>query len=401
MRYARYAEGMPNLASPKTILPRALFAAALAILTGCAGSQPEPLPPRPQIVADTPPAASAGPSPLDAASANDPTPPDVGHAYAADAFPVEAMVGQIAGQPIYAHQILGGLELQLGNLGRRLPSAAFENQARALILEQVRGLVQDALLRDEAERNLAPSQREQLAFFVDFQRQEYLRRFGQGSVALAERNILEQTGLTLEQNLREFRTGFVIRTYLDRNLRPLVNVTRRDIERYYRDNYDAFNPPTRREFQLIYADSDANAVWFQEQLEAGVPFAELALSERNAFGGRDMALKVEANDTMFGPAIDPHVQGLAEGEWAGPLNNPARGQQWFVYVSVLDEPERRSLFEAQVDIERELRTRQERELQIQLGEKLRRSASFTDERRMTEAVLAIAVSRYAPPDGES
>lgn len=363
---------------------------------GCAGSGPEPLPRQPVVVQALPSPTATPPAPT--VSATDAPPASTAAEPGPEAFPVQAMVGQIAGQPIYAHQVLDGMELQLGNLGRRLPVSTFREQAIALIYERIRGLVQDALLLDEAERNLPPSQREQLSFFVEFQRQNFLRQFGQGSVALAERNILEQTGLTLEQNLRDFRTRFIIRNYLDRNLKPLVNVTRRDIERYYRDNYDYFNPPARREVQMIYADSDSDARWFEQQLQAGTSFEELALDPRNAFRGRDMMLTIEANDTMFGDAIDPYVQTLRQGQWVGPLDNPERRQQWFVYMALLDEPARRSLFDAQVDIERELRARQERELTIQLGERLRNSASFTDERRITEAVLEIAVARYYSPN---
>lgn len=305
------------------------------------------------------------------------------------------MVGQIAGQPIYAHHILEGMDEQLATLGRRLPASAFREQAATLIFEQVRGLVQDALIQDEANRSLGPQQRAGLEFFVASRREELLRRYGQGSLALAKRRIFQDTGQTLQQRLRDIRTQIIISTYLDRSLKPLINVTRRDIERFYRDNDEMFNPPTKREIQLIYVPDETAAADLVQQLNAGVPFTELAASEANGYLGKDAALSIESDDTMFGPAIDPAVQSLGQNEWAGPL--PNRGQQWFVYMAKLDKPEGRTLFEAQIDIERALRERQERELQIELGEKLRRSASFTDERRMTEAVLEIAVARYASP----
>ncbi|MEM9882849.1 MAG: peptidylprolyl isomerase [Planctomycetota bacterium] len=323
---------------------------------------------------------------------NDPA--SVGPASAAEAgTPVEAMVGQIAGRPIYAHHVLDGMEQQLATLGRRLPARAFREQATALVFEQVRGLVRDALIRDEADRALTPQQRFQLDFFVNYQREELLRRYGRGSRALAERAILEETGLTFAQNLRDLRTQAVISTYLDQNLRPLIDVNRRDIERYYRDNFETFNPPTKRAVRFIYAADDEDAAWFLERLDAGEPFVSLMLDDRNLNANRSAALEVEGDGTMFGPAIDPAVMDLEEGGWAGPM--PNRGQRWFVFVEEMDQPAGRTLFEAQVEIERALRLRRERELQIELGERLRGNASFTDEMRMTEAVVEIAAARYA------
>ncbi|MEM9419097.1 MAG: peptidylprolyl isomerase, partial [Planctomycetota bacterium] len=245
---------------------------------------------------------------------------------------------------------------------------------------------------DEADRTLSPAQRAGLELFVVSRREELLRRYGQGSLALAERQILEQTGKTLQENIRDIRTQIVISTYLERNLRPLINVTRRDIERFYRDNYETFNPAPKREVNLIYSASPPDTEWFTSQLEAGVPFNELALDDRNAFRGADMKLALEGDD-MFEAEINEAIKPLEAGQWVGPL--PNRGQDWFVYIASLDRPETRTLFEAQVDIERALRTQQERQLQLELGEKLRRGASFTDEQRMTEAVLDIAVARYA------
>ena len=339
----------------------------------------------------TPPSSTASSATPTATSASA-TPP-------APARPVEAMVGQIAGQPIYAHRVLEGMEAQLENLGRRLPESEFRQQATNLIGQQVAGLVSSALIEDAAERALTPQQRQGLDFYIRYIREELLRRYGQGSLALAQRNLMEETGLTLQQTLRDRRTQVMINAFFDRELKPLINVSRRDIERYYRDNFDTFNPPTRRQIQLIYADTAQDAAFFREQLEAGTPFAQLAADDRNAYGNRDQALSIESNEAMFGGAIDPAVHQLQQGQWAGPL--PHRGRQWFVYLQQLDQPARRSLFEAQVDIERELRARQEFELQQQLERRLMQESTFTDIQQMAAAVLDIAVARYSRPASAS
>ncbi|MEM9420394.1 MAG: hypothetical protein AAGA25_15300, partial [Planctomycetota bacterium] len=116
-----------------------------ALVLGCANNKPQ-TPRAPDIVrtAPTPVVVESPPENEDTQTDEQLAPP------------VEAMVGQIAGQPIYAHHVLAGMEEQLASLGRRLPRQAFREQATALIFEQVRGLVQDALIQDEADRTLSP-----------------------------------------------------------------------------------------------------------------------------------------------------------------------------------------------------------------------------------------------------
>ena len=361
---------------------------------GCAGPEdnPEPLV-TPEVTATpasdpaTPPAPPPALARPGLVSPND-------DAREPEGVPVQAMVGQIAGQPIYAHRVLDGLEPQLQTLGRRLPTATFREQALELISARVAEFVRNALITDAAERSLGPQQIAGLDLFIASRREELLRVYGQGSLALAERNIVETTGLTLAQTLREIRNRTMVDIYLDRNLKPLINVSRRDIERFYRDNFATFNPPVRRQLQLIYADSEEDAAWFDAALDRGVGFDQLAADDRNAYRGKAAMLPLEG-DSMFGETIDSELLELEAGQWAGPL--PNRGQQWFIRVAELDAPERRTLFEAQVDIERALRDLQEFELQNQLGLELREGASVTDERQMALAVLEIAVARYAPP----
>ncbi len=284
---------------------------------------------RPRQAAAPPASILRPPAPADLAA--DAVPPP------AAAQPAEAMVGQIAGQPIYAHRVLEGMEAQLDSLGRRVSESEFRDQALSLIGQQVAGLVSSALIEDAAERHSSPQQRQGLDFYIRYIREELLRRHGQGSLALAERNLLEETGRTLQQTLRDRRTQVMITAFFDRKLKPLINVSRRDIERYYRDNFDTFNPPTKRNVQLIFAGNDQDAGFFKEQLTQGQTFEALAADPRNAYGNKATPLLIESNESlMFGDNIDPAVMGLSQDQWVGPIAN--RGQQWFIYLKELDQP---------------------------------------------------------------
>ena len=78
----------------------------------------------------------------------------------------------------------------------------------------------------------------------------------------------------------------------------------------------------------------------------------------------------------------PDLAQLEVDEWLGPVLVPAARRYYFVYLDDLERPEKRSLDEAQLDIERTLRDGQRLRLVQQGFEELRKTASVTEEQRM-------------------
>ncbi len=307
--------------------------------------------------------------------------------------PVEGLIGHVAGKPLYAHVVLDGLEAELRAIGNRESRAGFRDRAYELIRRRIASLVIDALVLEEAERVLTEGERTGLRQLLDFQREELLRKYGQGSVALAQRNIVEQTGTRLDKSLQDFRESVLIRTYLDRKIDPLVNVSRRDIARYYRDHVVDFRPPAERDVRLLWARDAAEAESLRGRLEAGESFVDLAAEPGNQYPGKANLYPIEG-EVMFGYGpIDAAVSSLDEGQWVGPIEQ--RGRYWFVYVERLDAAEGVDLMDAQARIERTLRDEQGRRLREDFFKRLRSVGSFTDEDAMTSAVLRIAMSKYA------
>ena len=307
--------------------------------------------------------------------------------------PVDGLIGRVAGRPLYAHRVLEGIEDELRAIGRRESRAGFRDRATELIRRRLAGLVIDALVLQEAERVLTLGEREGLRQLMEFQREELLRKYGQGSIALAQRNIVEQTGTRLDRSLQDFRESVLIRTYLDRKIDPLVNVSRRDIARYYRDNYTSFNPPAERDVRLLWARDAADAEAIRARLDAGEAFADIAAEPLNQYPGKAAVYPIEG-EVMFGfDAIDAAVSGLDEGQWVGPIEQ--RGRYWFVHLDRLTGEDGTTLMDAQAQIERTLRDDQGRRLREDFFDRLRTAGSFTDEQAMTEAVLQIALSKYA------
>ncbi len=321
-------------------------------------------------------------------------------------FPLDGMVGQIDGRPIYADSVFHGddpIHDSLAALGRRLARAQFRNDASRLIESKLRAMVIDALVLAEAERDLLPGERDALRGVVQRHREELIRQFGEGSPAVAQEQILERTGKSFDAALRDYRNTIIVRRYISKVIDPKVNVTRRDVERYYRERQSEFRPPATRTLRLIRVADTAEAEAIAGRLAAGEPFAAVAQDERNRYSAGTGGLMTGlVGDRPLAAMLDPindRVAGLSVGEAAGPIAVDGRLQgQWFVFVESADTPPQRSLMDVQVQIENTLRNQQRQRLTNRYYESLRSEVSESAVRQMTAALTEIAVSRYAAID---
>ena len=351
-----------------------------------------------------PPPVSGPSDPADAPSPHDDgapasqpqgTAPDRPSSAADERFVMDAMVGQVNGRAIYAATVLEPIHEQLGALGRSLPPSQFTDRARQIISATLDQLVTDALILGEAERELTEQQRMGLTMMVDRHREELLRRHGKGSPSLAEHQLLQETGRTLDQTLRDFRNQRVVQHYLQQRLLPRINVTRRDIERYYRDHHDEFNPQTQRVLRLIRVESEVEASQITRQLEAGTPFAEVAAGKLNLYRPQEGGLmdQVVGDEPFSQPALNEALVSLKPGDYAGPFE--MNGGQAFAYLESVHQPDTKTLQEAQLEIDRLLREQQFQRLSAQYRQRLFEEGSYNPIPQMTDDLLQIAVARYA------
>ena len=197
------------------------------------------------------------------------------------------------------------------------------------------------------------------------------------------------------------------KNYVDQNLLARINVTRRDVERFYRDNPDTFDPPARRDLRLIWVDGAEAAERVRSRLDAGEAFKAVAADPEsgNAYAGGGGTMSGIPGDEPFSrPEVDAAVAELREpGRWAGPIEQPGEGgadatRFWFVEAATVDAPAGQSLLEAQAGIEETLRTSQFYRLRERLVDRLLREGSHTPVEQMAEDVLRIAINRYGRPE---
>jgi len=324
-----------------------------------------------------------------------------------DVFPVDGMVGQINGQPIYADSVFAGddpIGPSLAALGRRRSRPAFRVDAAEMIEARLRAMALDMILLAEAERDLNDNERLALRRAVEIRREELIRQYGQGSIAVAHQQIKERTGRSFDDALEDYRRAVIIRRYISQLIEPKVNVTRRDIERDYREHLEEYRPPAKRTMRLIRVPTAEAASGITRRLDAGEPFEQIARDKANVYMASSGGVISGTGDRPLTPLLDPlndRIKDMAAGDWAGPIEIAGTERldgQWFVMVESIDAPPQLSLLDVQLHIENKLKASQRQAHTALLYERLRQGISTPQIKMMTQALVEIAVSRYAVID---
>jgi len=313
-------------------------------------------------------------------------------------YSVDGMVGQVNGRAIYTRSVLEPIHEQLATLGRELPPDTFRKRAASLIAGRLSAMVTDALIYGEARRDLSDAERKGLVRATQNHRETLLREYGQGSPALAEAKLIEKTGLNLDQAIEKWRQTAVIQRYIQQKIRPKINVTRKDVRRYYQEHQDRFNPLPTRTVRVIQVNTDEDSQAIQQMLEAATPFAQAATDPRNLFRPGTGGLMGEmAGEQLFADEqINRVILELQAGSCAGPV--VVDDERWFVCVEKIDQPKGQSLMDVQVDIQRLLFEQQYREHSERYRQQLFKEGSYNSIEQMTLSLLQIAIDRYAQAD---
>lgn len=313
-------------------------------------------------------------------------------------YTVDAMVGQVNGRAIYAGFVFSEIGEALAGLGRSVPREEFRRQARELIIGRLNQIVLDSLILGEAERDLSEQEQLGLQALVAQQRENLLRR-GYGSESLTNEILLEETGRDLEQSLQDYRQRLLVSRYLQQKLFPKINITRKDIERYYTDHPEEFNPPASRTLRLIRVATEADADKVDAMLAQGRPFVEIAESPINRYNPTAKGtLETKATDgKVFGiDALNQAIAPLQQGGHSPRVETPQGF--WWVMLEKVEAGQARTLREAQLQIENFLRAQRFRYLTQRYNEERLRNGSYNPLDQMADALLDVAMNRYALPE---
>lgn len=394
----------------KPLITTALFAASLA-LTGCentwVASEDSPTPVvTPDDFVGEPRTSDAGTgedntliSTNETDAANEGSTDTASNPRTDQALPVDAMVGHINGEAVYADQIFDiNLVAQLESFGRRYDGDEFRRAATGVIQDRLNGIIINKLILGEAERNLKEAQRRGIEGRIQAEREELLRFYGQGSLAKAKAEFLKARDKDLDQHLADFREELVISSYIRSKVMPKIVVNQRDIERYYADNIDKYQQPDQRIIRLIRAADAAAAKKVEDALGKGQAFDKLAANPGlNGYNPDNAGLFNSGNpipgDEVIGiDAVNEALLPLESGEYAGPIT-VSQGT-FFVQIVERTAGVQITLAEAQIEIEKILRSLQFERQALRFRMDLLKRGSYSDPVDMGLKLLEIAYARY-------
>lgn len=375
-----------------------LFAAAIG---GCGGRSAGPA--MPEAQPDFVERKAAEPGKVYSAAAGDRGPKavevDREEAAGRRAYTVDAMIGQINGKPVYATAIFEEIGAEtLARLGATQPRQQFRRRAQQLLAQKLQQMLFDALLLAEAEAELSEQQQQGLLGMLRKFREERTQELIYGdeprSASAQQRTIEERVA----EDVEERRQQLIIQKHLREKIHPQVDVSRREVERYYRKHRTEFNPPARIELRLILTGDPSTAEEVDKALAAGEPFGDVAEqygSYRPERGGlmAPMEARLKRFDALSWPALNQAIQGLSVGEHTGRVK--IDGRFAWAYLDSYQKPESRSLNEVWLEIEKKLRSQEFERAQRQYMSELMERGNFTPMEQMLDVLLRVAVNRYA------
>ncbi len=318
---------------------------------------------------------------------------------------VSGLVGQVNGRPIYVDEIFAPIEDELSILGRELNLSDYAKESKERIEVRLRTVIENQLLLAEAESTLTDQHRVGLRYFIkDLQRDQILMG-GQGSRAEAERRLMNEQGLTLEEYADQARRSMLIRQQVRTEIESQIVVSWRDVEQYYRDHLAEFDPDATVRLRLILLG--------QENAATTVPKVEeaLAVGQPFEFVAQQFTELLKSNAGLMSPMSFPEVEGtlaltafpevnevvsanLVQGEIMGPITTAKHVV--FVQVEQFDDGAQVNLKEAQKFIEGKLRDRQFRKESTAYFQKLLERGNYDDLEQMSQALFAVALDRWGP-----
>lgn len=314
---------------------------------------------------------------------------------------VEVLVGQINGRPVYASEFFAPMDARLRAQAKQLTRPRWFDEMRKTVRQALIDKMRDELLLAEFESSLTPEARRGVLAFVNDLRGNVVRGFT-GSSDLANRRLLEQEGITLDEKVKMERDRQLIGAQLQKVMGDRAYVSWREVQLAYERDFQAFNPPGKARLRVIQAPMrDAERVQrVRAGLAAGEDFAAIATRE-SAFnsdkgGLHEVTLEGEyAETTIFGAApLNDLARRLTPGQTSEPLewNN----SMFWLRFEGIEKPEGLTLYEAQLQLFRAIQSQRMSEEEIRYFNQLLARSSASDFDQMALRLERLAVERYMP-----
>ncbi|QOJ00497.1 MAG: hypothetical protein HRU70_08345 [Phycisphaeraceae bacterium] len=325
---------------------------------------------------------------------------------------VDAKIGNVNNRAVYASSFLAPMARRLTTDAEEMlkasrpgePAARLREQWRARAAERIKLelnlFIAREILRAEALASLSADQRVGLRGYLERLQGDLIRQ-NYGSRAIAEERVTSSGQVSsLDEYFKNTEQGVLVEFEIERSISRNVQVPWRDIKMAYERAQDRFNPPPTAVFRVILAPARRQAE-VTDALAAGEPFEAVAAREVNLLADRDAGLSPRpvagefAQGNYFSAApVNRAVRELSPGQTAGPI--VVGPDAWWIKLERIDAV-RIPLYDAQLELERELREDREAKLLDRYIRRLKQRASFTDLDEMVARLVDFAANRYFEP----
>jgi hypothetical protein len=319
-------------------------------------------------------------------------------------WPVDSLIGQVNGKPLYANEFLIPREDRLRRIATGSPSSPDKSyeEFRRIIYEAFDQFVNNELVISEAESTIPDEAKEGLlAWMRELQEKEIASRGGTRSEA--ERSIEEEfPGMTIEDFTKRQKNEALANDLMRRRVRPRAIVSWRDIERLYMRNYEVYNPPPMlRVGRIAVPKADQAKVDQVKALFAeGKTFEQVAtaMSVPNDGLWREFKLGAQGVDGIPDIVEDlkVRIKGLKQGVVDGPVEQRAQVSWMTLFES--KQAAARSIFDPRLQLllRRQLEGERFAIEQNRYLNALRTRWIAEDLLKMRERLVDFALDRYWP-----
>lgn len=314
---------------------------------------------------------------------------------------LESLVGQINGRPVFASEVLEPLDGKLRAIAEKSRSGeAWQVAASEEIYGELKRLIENELILAEARASLTVEQKQGLLEFLS-RIQEGVVAQQRGSEVAADEALRSSTGRGLQETSRDKLDQALIGEEIRNRVSNRVIVSWRQVQQEYERNFDKYNPDPTAIFRIISTDAaKADKVeQIRTRLSSGESFGAVADSDLNSFGKGDKNKLDKAYKPPLDQAklfdVDPlnnAARTLTEGAYTGPV--ALGGSVYWIQLEKIVQPDIRSLYDAQLEIEAALKERRFMTETNRYFDRLKKRGSVSNIRDMITRLVIIANERY-------
>ncbi|MCE2883163.1 MAG: hypothetical protein LW636_12525 [Planctomycetaceae bacterium] len=317
-----------------------------------------------------------------------------------EAWPVEGLVGQINGRPIFADAFFSPIDDEL----RQSVAMRDRTEGRRVFVDTVRRefarTVESELVVAEAESQLTPEQQQGLFAWIKSQQESTIAERG-GSRAAAEASIEAESTLSLDEFMQQRRDIALARRLLSERVEPRAIVSWRDVMQEYERRRAEFNPQATVRIGRIRlsATEDAERIaMVRQKVAEGRSFAEIATELKLPEGGFWNQFELPPEGIRGLKELSDAVKDRLAELPVGKVSEPIEQRGFTMWLAVIDvvRPEAKSIYDREV----QLRLRDELKGRREIIERERyiatlRSRWVTDDiGAMERRLVEIALERY-------